>query len=279
MGSSPEGMSESARRPTVVALTNQKGGVGKTTTAVNLAVMISQLGPRVLLFDLDPQGNATSSLGIDKTNLAATAYDVLLDELPISGAALPTGRAGLMLVPSTPELAAAEVDMVGLGQREQRLRRATQGAAGQHDLILIDCPPSLGLLTINALTASDSVIIPIQCEFLALEGVGQLITTIDLVKRQLNPQLDVLGVLMTMFDSRTRLSSHVVDEVRKYFGDRVFNSVVPRSVRLAEAPSYGQSIAEYDAGSRGAEAYREIARETVARLHLTASTTTAATTR
>jgi len=256
----------------VVALANQKGGVGKTTTAVNSAAALAEGGFRVLLIDIDPQGNATSSLGIDKTDLDGTVYDVLVDDVAIAEIALPDVRPRLDLLPSTPALAAAEVELVGMAQRERRLAQACDVIEQAYDVVVIDCPPSLGLLTVNALTATRHVVIPIQCEFLALEGVSQLITTIDLVKRRLNPHLDVLGVLMTMFDSRTRLSAHVVDEVRRFFPERIFETVVPRSVRLAEAPSYGQAIAEYDPASRGGVAYRAFAGELIARLGLAVPT-------
>ena len=260
------------RHAHVVALANQKGGVGKTTTAVNSAAALAERGFRVLLIDVDPQGNATSSLGIEKTDLDGTVYDVLVDDAAIAEIALPDVRPGLDLVPSTPALAAAEVELVAMAQRERRLAQACDAVEQAYDVVVIDCPPSLGLLTVNALTAARHVVIPIQCEFLALEGVSQLITTVDLVKRRLNPELDVLGVLMTMFDSRTRLSAHVVDEVRRFFPERIFETVVPRSVRLAEAPSYGQAIAEYDPASRGGVAYRAFAGELIARLGLAVPT-------
>ena len=252
----------------IVAFANQKGGVGKTTTAVNAAVSLAQRGYRVLLIDADPQGNATSSLGIDKLAVERSIYDVLIDGLPFSEAIRTTDRPGLDLVASTPMLAGAEVELVDAERREGRLRQALAGMLAHYDVVLIDCPPSLGLLTVNALTAARSVVVPIQCEFLALEGLGQLMTTIDLVKRGLNPPLDVTGVLMTMFDARTRLSAHVVAEVRRYFPHRMFTAVVPRSVRLAEAPSYGQAIVEYDPSSRGAEAYEAFVTELTTRLHL-----------
>lgn len=252
--------------PVRIALANQKGGVGKTTTAVNLSVLLAARGFRVLLIDFDPQGNATSSLGVDKRSLDATAYDVVVSGFDVADAIVANVRTGLNLLPSTPSLAAAEVELVPMANRERQLRRALDSAAADYDVILIDCPPSLGLLTVNALTAVDAVIVPIQCEFLALEGLGQLITTIDLVKRQLNPKLDVLGVLMTMYDARTRLSAHVVEEVRIHFPRQIFETLVPRSIRLAEAPSYGKSIAEYDGESRGAQAYRSLADELIARL-------------
>lgn len=257
-----------ARAVPVVAFANQKGGVGKTTSAVNAAVTLAQRGYRVLLIDADPQGNATSSLGIDKLNVARSIYDVLVDRVPVAEATFPTDRPNLDLVASTPMLAGAEIELVEAQGRETRLRDALAGLLPQYDVVLIDCPPSLGLLTVNALTAARSVVVPIQCEFLALEGLGQLMTTVDLVKRGLNPPLDVIGVLMTMFDARTRLSAHVVEEVRRYFPQRIFGSVVPRSVRLAEAPSYGQAIVEYDPSSRGAEAYEAFTNELITRLHL-----------
>ena len=250
----------------ILAFANQKGGVGKTTTTVNTAVEIAREGKRVLLVDLDPQGNATSSLGIDKAELENTLHDCLVDGLPIDAAVVRNVRPGLDVLPTTASLAAAEVDLVALPQRERQLKRAIAAAPTTWDLVLIDCPPSLGLLTVNGLTAASDVVIPIQCEFLALEGVSQLITTIDLVKRQLNPDLDLIGVLMTMFDARTNLSSSVVEEVRRFFPDRIFRTVIPRSVRLAEAPSYGQAIAEYDPSSRGGLAYREFAQELIERL-------------
>jgi chromosome partitioning protein len=252
----------------IVAFANQKGGVGKTTTAVNSAVSLAQRGYRVLLIDADPQGNATSSLGIDKLSGGPSIYDVLIDHLPLAEAIQTTDRPGLDVVASTPMLAGAEIELVDAAGRETRLRDALAALPPRYDLILIDCPPSLGLLTVNALTAARSVVVPIQCEFLALEGLGQLMTTVDLVKRGLNPPLDVTGVLMTMFDARTRLSSHVVAEVRRYFPHRMFGTVVPRSVRLAEAPSYGQAIVEYDPSSRGAEAYEAFVGELANRLHL-----------
>ncbi|MGH2531900.1 MAG: ParA family protein [Thermomicrobiales bacterium] len=269
MGNAATSGTRLASGPAVLAFANQKGGVGKTTTAVNLGVILASLGYRTLLIDADPQGNATSSLGVEKGDLDATTYDLLVDGLPVAEVAMPTDRAGFDLSPSTPALAGAEIELVNLPEREHRLARALSGL-DTYDFVLIDCPPSLGLLTVNALTAARYVVVPIQCEFLALEGVGQLINTIDLIKRRLNPPLDIVGVLMTMYDARTRLSAHVVEEVRRYFPHRIFQTVVPRSVRLAEAPSFGQSIAEYDAESRGAHAYRDIAQELIARLEAAA---------
>jgi chromosome partitioning protein len=265
-GRHPDG--RDARAAPVVAFANQKGGVGKTTSAVNSAVSLAQRGYRVLLIDADPQGNATSSLGIDKLRVFRSTYDVLVDRVPVSEVVVSTDRPNLDLVASTPMLAGAEIELVEAAGRETRLRDALEPLLPRYDVVLIDCPPSLGLLTVNALTAARSVVVPIQCEFLALEGLGQLMTTVDLVKRGLNPPLDVTGVLMTMFDARTRLSAHVVEEVRRYFPHRMFGTVVPRSVRLAEAPSYGQAIVEYDPSSRGAEAYEAFVGELAARLQL-----------
>lgn len=252
----------------VVALANQKGGVGKTTTAVNVSADAAGRGQHVLLIDLDPQGNATSSLGVDKLAVELSSYDVLIEGHPAADCLQREVRPGLDLLAANAVLAGAEVELVGLRQREYRLRQALDPLRGGYALIVIDCPPSLGLLTVNALTAADEVIIPIQCEYLALEGLMQLINTIDLVKRRLNPALDVLGVLMTMFDARTRLSSQVVQDVRRFFPSRMFRAVIPRTVRLAEAPSFGQTIFEYDASSRAAEAYGVLTQEVLQRLGL-----------
>jgi chromosome partitioning protein len=258
-----------ARRGAItIALANQKGGVGKTTTAVSLSVALAAGGYRVLLVDIDPQGNATSSLGVEKADLEHTIYDLLVGNADARTVTVSTGRDRLHLLPSAPELAGAEVELVDVQSRESRLKAGLDSIRHDFDLLLIDCPPSLGLITVNALTAADLVLVPIQCEFLALEGVGQLITTIDLVRRHLNPSLDIIGVLMTMYDGRTRLSQHVVNEVRRYFPERIFQDVIPRSVRLAEAPSYGQAINEYDRPSRGAVAYRAVAAELLERLGL-----------
>ena len=256
-------MGERAR---VFAVANQKGGVGKTTTAVNLAACLAALGKRVLLVDGDPQGNASSSLGMDKAAILTTLYDVLLNEAPAAEVIRPTRVAHLDILPSTPVLAGAEIELVDLPKRETYLRTALRAIADAYDIVFIDCPPSLGLLTVNALTAAHGVLIPIQCEFLALEGLLQLVQTVDRVKRTVNPTLDVTGVIMTMYDARTRLAPQVVAEVRRFFPTRIFKSVVPRTVRLAEAPSYGQAITEYDASGRGARAYRELAGELLERL-------------
>lgn len=260
--------SHPARILQVVAFANQKGGVGKTTSAVNTAVVLAERGMKVLLLDLDPQGNTTSSLGIEKTDLDGTMYDLLMQSLEFNDVVLENVRPNLDVIATTSDLAGAEIELVNEPNRERRLAQALHPVRHQYDVALIDSPPSLGLLTLNGLTAANSVVIPIQCEFLALEGVTQLIQTIDLTRKHLNPQLDLLGVLMTMFDARTRLSAHVVDEVRQYFPDHLFEAIVPRSVRLAEAPSYGQSINEYDPSSRGGEAYALFADELAARLGL-----------
>lgn len=252
----------------IVAVANQKGGVGKTTTAVNLAAWFAESGIEVLVLDLDPQGNLTSSLGVDRTNLPHSTYELLLGDIALPEATLPEVRPALDLIAARRELAGAEVELAGVDQKEYRLRRAIQGQVEAYDVVLIDCPPSLGLLTINALSAADEVIIPIQCEYLALEGLMQLINSMDLIKRRINPALDVLGVVMTMYDARTRLSADVVDNVRQHFPRHIFESVIPRSVRLAEAPSYGQSIVEYAPTSSGAEAYRALTGEVAKRLEL-----------
>lgn len=246
----------------VYALANQKGGVGKTTTAVNLGAYLAAFGQRVLLVDMDPQANATSSLGIDRAQVDRSIYDVLVNHTPLSQIVLPCAALSLDIAPSAPALAGAEVEMVSTLAREHLLRKALASVAGAYDYLLIDCPPSLGLLTINALTAtSDGVIIPVQCEYLALEGLSELLRTIQLVRDNLNPQLTVRGLLLTMFDSRTNLSHQVEQEVRDHFGDRVFTTVIPRNVRLGEAPSYGQSILTYDPHSQGALAYKALAEE------------------
>ncbi len=245
----------------VYAIANQKGGVGKTTTAVNLGAYLAAGGKKVLLVDVDPQGNATSSLGIDKNALPQSVYHVLVEQLPLAQIILLTRRLGLDLAPSTPELAGAEVEMVSFISREYRLQRALTSVRDRYDWVLIDCPPSLGLLTINALTAADQVLIPVQCEFLPLEGLTQLQHTIDLVRDNLNPGLSVRGVVLTMYDTRTNLAQQVVEEVRKYYGGRVFKTIIPRNVRLSEAPSYGEPILDYAPSSSGGLAYRSLANE------------------
>jgi len=251
--------------PIIYALANQKGGVGKTTTAVNLGAYLADLGQRVLIVDTDPQANATSSLGIEKRAVEHSTYDLLIEDAPLRRVAAVTSLVRLDIAPASPALAGATVELVSLPQREYRLRQALTNIDESYDYILIDCPPSLGLLTINALTAAlNGVIIPVQCEYLALEGLSQLGRTIKLVRRGLNAKLELRGMVMTMFDARTTLSRQVVDEVHRHFPGRVFETVIPRSVRLSEAPSYGEPILSYAPKSAGAEAYAELAREMLA---------------
>jgi chromosome partitioning protein len=249
----------------VIACANQKGGVGKTTTVVSLASYLAVEGHRVLLVDMDPQGNATSGVGVDKDAVASSVYDILLGDIPIAAALKPTSIDDLTLLPSNRSLAGAEVELVPHPGRERRLKQVLDGAGERYDFILLDCPPSLGLLTVNALTAADSVLIPLQCEYYALEGLSQLMATIELIRDHLNPGLSLKGVVLTMHDGRTSLSADVTAEVRRHLGSQVFDAVVPRSVRLAEAPSYGQPIARYSPGSRGALAYQAITAELLAR--------------
>ncbi|HEX5466921.1 MAG TPA: AAA family ATPase [Candidatus Limnocylindrales bacterium] len=248
-----------------LACANQKGGVGKTTTVVNLATYLALAGRRVLVIDLDPQGNATSGLGVDRSAVTLSAYDLLADGGDAAGLVRATGVTNLSLVPSAMALAGAEVELAGLGQRERRLAQVLGPLAEAFDHVIIDCPPSLGLLTINALTAARAVFIPIQCEYYALEGLSQLLETVQLVRDNLNPRLTIKGVLLTMYDARTNLAADVAAEVRQHLGDRVYATVVPRSVRLSEAPSYGLPIAAYRPDSRGAAAYRDVALEFLAR--------------
>jgi len=246
----------------VVAIANQKGGVGKSTTAINLGAGLALQGEAVLIIDLDPQGNTSSGLGIDRSSIELSTYELLVDDdVSISDVLEPTSVKGLHVVPATIELAGAEIELVSLFSREQRLKNGMAEVLDDYDFILIDCPPSLGLLTINGLTAADEVLIPIQCEYYALEGVSQLARNIALVKQNINPKLEVEGVVLTMFDGRTTLASDVVTQVREHFGEKAYKTVIPRTVRLSEAPSYGEPIEAYDPMSRGAIAYRELARE------------------
>ena len=249
----------------VTACTNQKGGVGKTTTVINLAAFLALSGTRTLVIDLDPQGNATSGLGIDRRAIDRSSYDALVERVPVTELVVSTPVEGLDLVPSAPSLSGAEVELVGVAAREHRLTASLAELNGRYDRVLIDCPPSLGLLTVNALTAADGVLIPIQTEYYALEGLSQLVNTIRRVREGLNPRLEIDGVLLTMYDARTNLSAQVASEVRRHMNGSVYDTVVPRSVRLSEAPSHGLPIALYDPSSRGADAYRDLAGEVVAR--------------
>ncbi|MEW8977813.1 MAG: AAA family ATPase [Symbiobacterium sp.] len=250
----------------VIAIANQKGGVGKTTTAVNLSACLADLGKRVLLIDVDPQGNATSGIGIDRRKLKVSIYDVLMDDMPLLDAVVETRVRGLSLLPATIDLAGAEIELVPRLSRESRLKVALDPVRDQFDFVLMDCPPSLGLLTINALTAADSILIPIQCEYYALEGLTQLMDTFRLVREALNPRLEVEGVVLTMFDGRTNLSIQVVEDVKRFFKGQVYRSIITRNVRLSEAPSHGLPITLYDPRSKGAEAYMELAREVIERV-------------
>lgn len=248
-----------------IACANQKGGVGKTTTVVNLATYLGLSGERVLVVDLDPQGNATSGFGIDRASLETSVYDAVVDLEDLRSHVVDTVVTGVRLVPSSIALAGAELELAPVEQRERRLARVLREAAREVDYVLLDCPPSLGLLTVNALTAADSVLVPMQCEYYALEGLSQLIATIHLIRDHLNPSLDLKGVVMTMYDARTKLSSDVTAEVRRHLGEAVFDTVVPRSVRLSEAPSHGLPIELYRPDSTGAAAYRQLASELLAR--------------
>lgn len=255
-----EGVSAVGR---IIAVANQKGGVGKTTTAVNLSACLAELGMRVLLVDIDPQGNATSGLGVDRKAVKASVYDVLLDDMSPLEAMVETRVSNLAVVPAIIDLAGAEIELVPRISRENRLKKALNPVRDQFDFILMDCPPSLGLLTINALTAADSILIPIQCEYYALEGLTQLMDTFRLVREALNPALEVEGVLLTMFDGRTNLSIQVVEDVKRFFKGKVYRSIITRNVRLSEAPSHGVPITMYDPKSKGAEAYTELAKEVI----------------
>jgi len=251
-------VSEGAR---VIALANQKGGVGKTTTAVNLSASLAELGHRVLVLDLDPQGNATTGLGVSPRELEHSVYDVLMKDEPIENVIEATIVANLFLCPATIDLAGAEIELVSAFSRELRLRRALDGVRDDFDYVIIDCPPSLGLLTINALSAANAVMVPIQCEYYALEGLSQLFRNVGLIQASLNPELTIDYVVMTMYDARTNLAAQVAEEVRNHFHQQVYQVVIPRTVRLSEAPSHGQPILHYDPKSRGAEGYQKLAQE------------------
>lgn len=245
-----------------IAIFNQKGGVGKTTTNINLAACLALKGKKILIIDIDPQGNTTSGIGIDKRNLHVSIYDILInDTLHPREAIFPTCVKNMDIIPSSVKLSGAEIELVEMEAREKRLKKIIDAVKQGYDYVFIDCPPSLGLLTINSLTAVDSVLIPIQCEFYALEGVSQLMSTVELVKKNLNPNLQIQGVILSMFDGRTNLSIQVVDEVKRYFKEKVYTTIIPRNVRLAEAPSFGLPIIEYDPKSKGAEAYIDFADE------------------
>ncbi|MEK3967720.1 ParA family protein [Paenibacillus sp. FSL H7-0323] len=247
----------------IIAIANQKGGVGKTTSSVNLGAGMATLGKRVLLVDIDPQGNTTSGVGINKADVANCIYDILINEVNSLETILETQNEGLHIIPATIQLAGAEIELVSTISRELKLKKALNAVKNNYDYIIIDCPPSLGILTINSLTAADSVIIPIQCEYYALEGLSQLLNTVRLVQKNLNPHLKIEGVLLTMLDARTNLGIQVIEEVKKYFQEKVYRTIIPRNVRLSEAPSHGQSIITYDPRSKGAEVYLELAKEVI----------------
>ncbi|HHU91883.1 MAG TPA: ParA family protein [Halanaerobiaceae bacterium] len=246
-----------------LAIVNQKGGVGKSTTAVNLSAALAEMGMKVLLGDIDPQGNATSGVGVDKGSLKYSIYDVLINEIDVREAILETGIENFDILPANIDLAGAEIELVSMISRESKLKNVIKKIDEDYDFIFFDCPPSLGLLTLNALTAADGILVPIQCEYYALEGLGQLINTVRLVQNNLNQDLDIEGVLLTMYDARTNLSQQVIEEVVSYFKDRVYKTIIPRNVRLSEAPSFGQPITLYDSSSKGAQAYRELAKEVI----------------
>ncbi|HLX78312.1 MAG TPA: AAA family ATPase [Acidimicrobiales bacterium] len=256
-GSEPE--TPSRRR--VLAVANQKGGVGKTTTTVNLGAALAELGWRVLVLDLDPQGNATTGLGIEQRSFDNSIYDILLHDFPVEDCIEPTSLKNLFIVPATLDLAGAEIELVPAMSRELRLKRAVDSLDDGFDFVLVDCPPSLGLITVNGLAAASEVLVPIQCEYYALEGLGQLLRSIDLVRTNLNPTLEVSTIVLTMYDARTKLSDQVVNEVRSHFGDKVAKTVIPRSIKLSEAPSFGEPVIVHDPNSSGAIAYRELAKE------------------
>jgi chromosome partitioning protein len=260
-GAEPAEETPTLQLPVVLAIANQKGGVGKTTTTVNLGAGLAELGLRVLVVDLDPQGNASTGLGVNAHAVSGSTYQILMQESEIEDCVEPTSVRNLFVVPATIDLAGAEIELVAAMSRELRLRRALDGAREEYDVTLIDCPPSLGLLTVNGLAAADGVLVPIQCEYYALEGLGQLLRNIALVRQNLNPRLDVHGIVLTMYDARTKLAEQVEQEVRSHFGARVYRTVIPRTVRISEAPSFGQPVTVFDPSSRGAIAYRTLAEE------------------
>jgi len=252
-------------RTRIVAVANQKGGVGKTTTAINLATALAAVGRNILVIDIDPQGNASTGLGIEAARRRVGAYNILLDRTPLSRAIIATEIPNLGIIPSTVDLSGAELELIDVDGREFRLRDALAGAIGHFDYVLIDCPPAFGILTINALTAANAVLVPLQCEFLALEGLSQLVRTIDRVKRAFNPKLDIQGIVLTMYDTRNKLSALVADDVRAYFGDKVYQTVIPRNVRVSEAPSHGKPVLLYDYRCTGSHAYMHLAGEVLRR--------------
>lgn len=245
----------------IIAVANQKGGVGKTTTTINLSACVAELGKKVLVVDMDPQGNTTSGLGVDKDNLEKSSYELLLNESTAEECTVRLEDFGLSLIPASVDLAGSEVELIGIDNRESLLNQKIKGLRAKYDYIFIDCPPSLNMLTINAFRAADTVLVPIQCEFYALEGLGQLVTTINLVKQRLNPKIEIEGVVFTMYDPRTNLSQQVVEEVKRYMPSKTYNTVIPRNIRLGEAPSFGLPVIYYDDRSSGARAYRDLAKE------------------
>lgn len=249
----------------IISVANQKGGVGKTTTTVNLGACLAQDGKKVLLIDSDAQGNATSGLGVRKPDVKQDIYDVLVNEVSIKETIIKTSRENLSIVPATLQLAGAEIELTSMMARESRLKSALAEVSDKYDFILVDCPPSLGHLTINAFTASDAILIPVQCEYYALEGLSQLLNTVRLVQKHFNPGLEIEGVLLTMYDARTNLGAEVVEEVRRYFQEKVYDTIIPRNVRLSEAPSHGKPIIDYDPRSKGAEVYQALAKEVLVR--------------
>lgn len=260
-----DNQAQKPRNPRIISIINQKGGVGKSTTAVNLAAALGSLGKNVLIVDFDPQGNTTSGFGIEKEELEQCVYDALLNDVPAEELLIETNSKNVTVIPATIQLAGAEIELVSAMARETRLKELLEPIEQNYDFILIDCPPSLGLLTINALTAADSVLIPIQCEYYALEGVTKLLESMRMVKSRINKGLDVYGVLLTMYDSRTSLANQVVDEVKGYFGEKVFETLIPRTVKISEAPSFGMPVIDYAPQNKGAQAYMELANEVIDR--------------